>query len=184
MAWLAYGVSVKDPYVVFSCIGGCIGSIGYVLAILPLLQDDKPRLRMTQGIMLAGYTITLSLWTFLGLSGASATRIGSVLGMFASVLFIAFSGSPLSTIKSVIATKNSGSILGSLTVAQVLNTSLWTAYGLAIKDKFMWGPNAVVRISYSNDFRYINGTFSNVIFLQGLGLGLVQLLLKILFPAR
>jgi solute carrier family 50 protein (sugar transporter) len=184
VAWLAYGVSVKDPYVAFSCIAGCIGSIGYVLAILPLLQNDKPTLRMIQGLLLAGYGATLCLWTFLGLSGASVAKIGSVLGMVASVLFIVFSGSPLSTIKSVIATQNSGSILGSLTVAQVVNTSLWTAYGLAIKDKFLWVPNIMVRISYSIDFKYINGTFSNVIFLQGLGLGLVQLLLKIVFPAR
>jgi solute carrier family 50 protein (sugar transporter) len=159
VAWLAYGVSVKDPYVALSNIGGCIGSIGYVLAILPLLQNDKPTLRMVQGLVLAGCAATLCLWTFLGLSGASMTKIGSVLGMFASGLFIILSGSPLSSIKSVIATKNSGSILGSLTVAQVVNTSLWTAYGLAIKNRFVWGPNLVVRISYSNDFRYIRWNF-------------------------
>jgi solute carrier family 50 protein (sugar transporter) len=148
VAWLAYGVSVKDPYVAFSNIAGCIGSIGYVLAILPLLQNDKPTLRMTQGLLLACYASTLCLWTFLGLSGASVAKIGSVLGMFAAVLFIILSGSPLSTIKTVIATKNSVSILGSFTVAQVLDTSLWTAYGLAIKDRFVWGPSIVVRISY------------------------------------
>jgi solute carrier family 50 protein (sugar transporter) len=159
VAWLAYGVSVQDAYVALSSIAGCIGSIGYVLAILPLLQHDKPRLRMTQGILLAGSAATICLWTFLGLSGASTAKIGSVLGMFASVLFIVLSGSPLSTIKSVIATKSSGSILGFYTVAQVVDSLLWTVYGLAIKDSFLWGPSIVVRIGYSNDFRYIQWNF-------------------------
>jgi solute carrier family 50 protein (sugar transporter) len=161
VAWLAYGLSARDKYVALSNIAGCIGSIAYVLGILPLLKNNKRTLRMTQGVILAGYAATLCLWTYLGLSGASAAKISSLLGLFASGFFIILSGSPLSTIKSVFANKNSKSILGALTAAQVVNTSLWSAYGLAVKDAFVWGPNVV-----------------------GLGLGLVQLLLKIVFPAK
>ena len=156
VAWLAYGISCNDPYVALSNIAGCIGSCYYVLGTLPLLP--KPKLRTTQAVVLSGYASTLCLWTVLGLSGASATTISSVLGLFASGLFVILAGSPLSTIKSVMRTKNSSSILGALTLAQVINTSLWSAYGLAIRDRFVWGPNVV-----------------------GLGLGLIQLLLKLLF---
>lgn len=39
--------------------------------------------------------------------------------------------------------------------------ALWSAYGLAIKDKFVYGPN-----------------------LTGLGFGLIQLALKLVFPSK
>jgi solute carrier family 50 protein (sugar transporter) len=87
-------------------------------------------------------------------------QISSALGLYASFLFIILSGSPLSTIRTVVSTKNAKSILTQLTMAQVINTALWSLYGFAIGDRFVWGPNTV-----------------------GLGFGLVQLLLKILFPA-
>jgi solute carrier family 50 protein (sugar transporter) len=144
VAWLAYGLSARDPYVALSNIAGCVGSIGYVVGLLPLLKD-KGQLRMTQAVVVAGSAATLGLWTFLGLSGAPAAKISSALGLFASGLFILLSGSPLSTIKAVFSTRNSGSILGSLTIAQVVNTALWSAYGLAVKNRFVWGPNIVVR---------------------------------------
>jgi solute carrier family 50 protein (sugar transporter) len=187
VAWLAYGLAANDPYVALSNIAGCVGAIGYVVGILPLLQNDKSVLRMTQGVIMAGSATMLSMWTFLGLSGASASKISSVLGMFASALFIILSGSPLSTIGKVIKTKNSASILGSFTAAQVVNTSLWSVYGLAVKNRFVWGPNVVVRIPIRKNlcFYYL-ATLSLFVgyTLQGLGLGLVQLLLKVVFPAK
>lgn len=39
--------------------------------------------------------------------------------------------------------------------------ALWSLYGLAIQDKFVYGPN-----------------------LTGLGLGLIQLALKLVFPSK
>ena len=53
------------------------------------------------------------------------------------------------------------SCLAPLTFAQVTNTALWSAYGLAIKDVFVYGPN-----------------------LTGLGFGIIQLILKIMFPSK
>lgn len=161
VSWLAYGVASRDVYVALSNIAGAIGSAAYVLGVLPLLAQRKRQLRTTQGVVLAGAASVLSLWTYLGVSHAPQARISTMLGLFASGLFIALSGSPLSSIKTVIATRDSSSILGTLTAAQVVNTILWTAYGLAISDTFVWGPNAV-----------------------GLGLGLAQLALKLAFPAK
>ena len=145
VAWLAYGLSARDPYVALSNIGGTVASIGYVVGILPLLHAKKSQLRLTQMVVMAGTAATLGLWTVLGLTAASGSKISDSLGLFASGLFVLLSGSPLSTIRSVISTKNSGSILGTLTVAQCVNTALWSTYGLAVKDRFVWGPNVVVR---------------------------------------
>mmetsp|Transcript_31844 Transcript_31844/g.48850 ORF Transcript_31844/g.48850 Transcript_31844/m.48850 type:complete len:270 (+) Transcript_31844:103-912(+) len=160
VAWFVYGLSASDPFVVLSNTAGCIASIGYVVALFPLLVD-KRQLRITQTVVMTGVTASFCLWTFLCLSGATISKASSVLGLFASSLFIILSGSPLSTIEKVVSTRNSSSILASLTAAQVINTSLWSAYGLAVRDKFVWGPNVV-----------------------GLFLGAVQLTLKILFPSK
>ena len=160
IGWFTYGLSAQDKWVTLSNIAGCIVSIGYVVGILPLLSKNKKALRQTQTVVMTGVAAVISLWTVLGVSRAPLSQISTILGLFASSLFIILSASPLSTIRSVIAKRNSASIMGSLTAAQVTNTFLWTAYGLAVKDRFVWGPNAV-----------------------GLGLGLIQLCLKLMFPS-
>lgn len=163
VSWLAYGLSARNSYLALSNIGGCVASIGYVVGVLPLLaaKTQKKQLRATQAVIFSGAAAVLGLWTFLGLSGAPPAKISYALGLFASSIFIVLAGSPLSAISTVLSTKDSGSILGTLTVAQCINTALWTAYGLAVKDRFVWGPNSI-----------------------GLVLGLVQLVLKILYPAK
>jgi uncharacterized protein with PQ loop repeat len=130
--------------VVLSNLPGCIASIGFVFGILPLLRDNTPKLRKTQAVGIAGSAAALCLWSFLGIAKASRTKISSSLGLFASALFIIMSGSPLSSIGKVIANKDSSTILGPLTIAQVLNSSLWSFYGVAVKNSFVWGPNAIV----------------------------------------
>lgn len=159
ICWLVYGLSVQNPYVTLSNVPGSIASIWYITTVLPLLRGKS--LRNTQAIVVGLAAMTIHLWTWLSLSHKSMVHIQSALGSFASALFIILSVSPLSTIGTVFRTRDSGSILAPLTFAQVTNTALWSAYGLAIKDKFVWGPNAV-----------------------GLGFGLIQLALKILFPSR
>jgi solute carrier family 50 protein (sugar transporter) len=159
LCWLVYGLSIQDPYVTLSNVPGCIASIWYVVTILPLLKGTSS-LKPTQNLVVLLSATTINLWTYMSLSKKSMSQISHLLGLYASLLFIVLSGSPLSTIKTVVASKNSESILAPLTVAQVVNKALWSMYGAAIGDRFVWGPNAV-----------------------GLGFGLVQLLLKGIFPA-
>ncbi|KAL3805082.1 hypothetical protein HJC23_003310 [Cyclotella cryptica] len=159
LCWLAYGLSIRDAYVTLSNVPGCVVSIWYVTSLLPLLKGKI--LRTTQTAVVALSAATISLWTWLSLSNKAMSKVSSALGLYASFLFIILSASPLATIKTVIEAKNSNSILTPLTLAQVTNTALWSAYGLAIQDKFVWGPNVT-----------------------GLGFGIIQLLLKILFPSK
>lgn len=159
MCWLVYGLSIRNPFVTLSNLPGCVAAIWYVTAVLPLLKGSQ--LETMQNTVVVLSAITVSLWTYLSLSIKPIAQVQSTLGLFASGLFIILSGSPLSTIKTVMSTRNAGSILSSLTIAQVTNTALWSVYGLAIKDKFVYGPN-----------------------LAGLGFGLVQLVLKLVFPSK
>ncbi|KAK1749281.1 SWEET family sugar transporter [Skeletonema marinoi] len=159
LCWLVYGLSVRDPFVTLSNVPGSIASIWYVMTVLPLLKGAQ--LQTTQNIVVGLSAVTINLWTWLALTNKSLEQVSSALGLFASGLFIVLSGSPLSTIKTVLSTKNSKSILTQMTFAQIINTALWSAYGLAIKDKFVYGPN-----------------------MTGLGFGLIQLALKLVFPSK
>lgn len=172
VSWLVYGLSARDVYVTLSNIAGAVASIGYVVGTLPLLNDNTRRrqLRSTQAIVMAGTAAVLGLWTTLGIVSAGAgtgagapnmAQITSSLGMFASMISIILSASPLFTIQQVVSTRNSSSILGPLTMTQVVNALLWSMYGLAIRNAFVYGPNLI-----------------------GLGLGLAQLALKIAFPSK
>lgn len=161
LCWLVYGLSIQDPYVTLSNVPGCIASIWYVVTLLPLLKDTPSSLLKTQSLVVGLSATTITLWTYMSLSKKSMGQISHLLGLYASFLFIVLSGSPLSTIQTVISSKSSETILTPLTMAQVVNTALWSMYGLAIGDRFVWGPNAV-----------------------GLGFGLVQLLLKLMFPDK
>lgn len=106
-------------------------------------------------------TCTTLLWARLIFGGASAALRSRVLGVYATIICIVLFASPLSTIASVLRTRNAASILAPLTASQCLNCLMWTIYGVfAAKDPFVWGPN---------------GT--------GLVLGLIQLALKLGFPS-
>merc|ERR1740117_1780262 len=131
-------------------------------------NNNHKQLFWTQMTVLTSSITTLGLWSILGFltsdtlsksAVANGAVLGEALGIYASIFFIILCSSPLSTISKVIKTKNSSSILGQLTIAQCINTTLWSIYGLAVKDRFVYGPNII-----------------------GLGLGLIQLGLKILFP--
>jgi len=120
LCWLVYGLSVRNPYVTFSNVPGCVASIWYVVSVLPLLEGTQ--LQTTQNVVVGLSALTISLWTWLSLTNKSLEQVSSSLGLFASALFIVLSGSPLSTITAVLATKNSSSILSQMTLAQISNT--------------------------------------------------------------
>jgi len=171
-AWLAYGIALQDFYVSLANLPGVLLSVTYLIAMLPVMQinrsgavlaenkTNRHELRLVQSILLAGTVTSVLLWTGLRFFANKATTAKNVLGLFASAITIAMNGSPLSTVKTVITQKNSASILSSLTIAQIVNATLWTVYGSIVQQVFVWGPNCI-----------------------GLGLGLVQLALKLAYPS-
>ncbi|KAJ3093009.1 hypothetical protein HK102_013283 [Quaeritorhiza haematococci] len=83
------------------------------------------------------------------------------MGSVTVFVLITFYSSPLSVVYDVIRTKNSASLLWPLGLANLITSLLWAAYGIAIKDWFIIGPNAV-----------------------GILTGLVQLFLCVIFPRK
>ena len=125
------------------------------------LMKPRPELKQVQTTILGGamHSLTLDGLIFSGVSGAVRSYW---LGLYATAVCILLFASPLSTIMSVISSKDSIHSCAPLTIAQVTNCLMWTVYGLlAAKDIFVWGPN---------------GT--------GLILGLIQLALKLCFLSK
>jgi len=161
-AWLCYGLTVSNPWIVASNLPGAAAVLATFVILLPLMGREHKALAAVQTTFVSGAMATLCLWTFAVFSGVSAALRAKLIGYFASLIFVVLAASPLSTIKTVLAERNSASIYAPLTAAQCANTLLWTIYGvMAAKDIFVYGPNAI-----------------------GLALGIVQLLLKLIFPSK
>lgn len=157
-SWLGYALSAGNPWIAATNVPGALLAIGTFVALLPLMRPGR-QLQQVQATVVGGSLCTISLWTYLIFSGASAATRSGALGTYASAICVLLFASPLSTISRVIRTGNAASILAPLTAAQCLNCLLWTTYGVfAARDVFVWGPN---------------GT--------GLILGLAQLALKVCF---
>ena len=159
-AWLMYAFSVPNPWVVASNLPGACAAMAAMTMMLPLMKGSS-QLPAVQSTLVGGTLLSLLLWSYLIFSGMAAAARSHFLGLYASAFFIILAASPLSTIKDVIASKDSSSIYGPMTAAQCTNSALWTVYGFfGAKDVFVWGPNAT-----------------------GFMLGVLQLLLKIVFPS-
>jgi len=160
-AWLMYAFSVPNVWVVTSNLPGACAAMAAMTMMLPLMKGSK-KLFTVQATLVGGTLLNLLLWSYLIFSGMAAAARSRFLGLYASAFFIILAASPLSTIKEVITSRNSASIYAPMTAAQCVNSGLWTVYGLfGAKDIFVWGPNAT-----------------------GVVLGLLQLLLKLLFPSK
>ena len=160
IAWVQYALSIKNPYVLVSNLPGTVAAVTAIVNMLPLMRGNA-QLKQTQTTLVAGALANLGLWSYVIFSGMSAAARAKALGLYASGFCIILFGSPLSTIAKVVKQRDSASILGAFTLAQVANCALWSAYGLwAAKDVYVYGPN-----------------------LTGLALGLTQLFLKVVFPS-
>ena len=157
-AWVMYSLSVANSYIFIANAPGCVASLGSYVATLPLIRSAETR-RSVQIIVTAGVALKIALAGGLVFGRVSEQSRSFVLGLYGSVLCVVMFAAPLSTVFNVIATADSSSIYAPLTLAQVLNCGTWTAYGIAIGDIWVWAPNGC-----------------------GLVLGLVQALLKLIYP--
>jgi hypothetical protein len=196
-AWLQYGLSVPDPYIVAGNLPALTAAVYGLLLMLPLMHEARhaPALQMVVRVFVGGCFVAFSLWAYLIFARVDSAQRSSTLGSYATVIFIVcthgshsarshshvhtashrvttdgdgigacsqvLAASPLSSMRTVLATRDASSIYAPMTAAQCVNCMLWTVYGLAAAhDVFVWGPN-----------------------LTGLVLGLMQLALKLCFPS-
>ena len=123
-AWLCYGLTVSNPWIVASNLPGAAAVLATFVTLLPLMGRDHKALAACQSTFVGGAMATLGLWTFAVFGGVSAALRAKLIGYFASAIFVVLAASPLSTIRTVLAERNSASIYAPLTAAQCANTLL------------------------------------------------------------
>ena len=160
-AWLSYGFSLPNVFILASNLGGSVLSVYYVLATFHLIPPEQlSDRRAVQAILVVGNTAMLLLWTVLVLSELARRTVSFVLGAYGSFLCVLLFAAPLSTVRTVVASRSSASIQAPLLATQLANCVLWTVYGLIISDVWVWGPN-----------------------MAGLTLAAIQLILKLKYPS-
>ena len=119
--WLCYGLAACNPWIVASNLPGAAAVLATFVILLPLMGRDHKALAACQSTFVGGAMATLGLWTFAVFSGVSAALRAKLIGYFASAIFVVLAASPLSTIRTVLAERNSASIYAPLTAAQCAN---------------------------------------------------------------
>lgn len=158
VTWTGYGCALPNRYIIAASGPGIALTIWYVVSVLPLMGSD-PGLATFRMLIVSAAIISTNEWTFAHLWLPESQR-KIFMGGFATTISVILYASPLSTAVEVIRARDAGSILASLTIAQLLNCGMWAAYGLAIEDPWISVPNVL-----------------------GVGLAGLQLLLKACFPA-
>jgi uncharacterized protein with PQ loop repeat len=122
-------------------------------------QDDVfvlvPQERMLLRILIIWAVVIVYVGWF------SRYNPASIVGFVVNLNLVVLYGAPLETMRTVITSKNSESIHTPTMIMNWLNTSFWIAYGIARHDVVIILPNSI-----------------------GLSLGLMQGLLKFLYPSR
>ncbi|GLC44748.1 hypothetical protein PLESTB_000969000 [Pleodorina starrii] len=159
IAWCCFGLLKHDPFVTAPNTAGVLIAVFMTLTAYGL-ADEAGRHNMRFVCCLTACVMPL-LGVFTAFGATDAAMQAGVWGLAGNVISLIYYAAPLSTMWEVIRTRNSASILVPLTMMNTLNAALWTTYGIAVLEPLIWLPNAI-----------------------GLGLSVLQVALRLVFPAR
>lgn len=171
-SWVMYGLQVGNYYIFGPNIVGMNFTLFYALSVYHLAPAAKRN--MIRNVLLVGQTFVLlgALASFVILLPYDPEGVlrEQVSGWVAVIALLIFYSSPLSDLANVIKSKDASSISLPLAIANGINGLLWTAYGFAIGNPFVWAPNFIGVITvlvqiflvfiYKNNIRSINDAAS------------------------
>ncbi|MEW5303774.1 MAG: hypothetical protein WDW36_006433 [Sanguina aurantia] len=158
IVWLVYGLLKHDPFVMSSNVPGLPAAMFCTMSVYGLV-DEKVRAQLRT--IVCGTLLILPILGVVSSFGSQdpAVYIG-LWGIMGNIIALVYYAAPLSSMAEVIKSRNSVSILLPLTIMNTANATLWTIYGTAINDPYVYGINAL-----------------------GLLLSGAQIALRMLFPA-
>ncbi|GLI70269.1 hypothetical protein VaNZ11_015201 [Volvox africanus] len=159
IAWLSYGLLKHDPFVTAPNAAGVLIAVFMTLTAFGLADEEARHKMRFVCCLTAGVMPLLGVFTAFGAKDAEMQK--GVWGLAGNVICLIYYAAPLSTMWEVIRTRNSASILVPLTMMNTMNAALWTTYGVAVLDVYIWLPNGI-----------------------GLALSVLQVALRLVFPAR
>lgn len=137
--WVGYACVTRDPFVLVPNIVGVLLGVFYTLVVASLATQ---RARDTVTLeALVGTAIILGLSAFGPFSGAETAAVRAAWGWGANLILVAYYASPLSTVALVVRTRSSASLHPGMVTMNLINGALWTSYGFAVADPFIYAIN-------------------------------------------
>lgn len=144
-SWVMYGLMVGNYYIFCPNLVGMNFTIFYALSVYHLAPSNKRK--MIRNVLLVGQSFVLlgALASFVVLLPYDPEGVlrEQVSGWVAVIALLVFYSSPLTDLANVIKSKDASSISLPMAVANGINGLLWTSYGFAISNPFVWAPNFV-----------------------------------------
>lgn len=152
--WTAYGLLKKDSKIWSPNLFGLLCGINYFYQFKKFCKPGASNLpgTATQHLNYSTLIITFTAMMAVILDTSLAANIIGKLGVLFCVILFA---SPLSTLKTVIETKNASSIPLPFTLTCIVNCFLWTVYGFDLKDFNIYFPNLLGLLSSLAQFGLI-----------------------------
>lgn len=145
--WDMYAFLVGNWFPLFAvCVFGCVTIIFFIGIYYrwstPVQRAKLHRAFALAAVFLAGWTAFVIAATA-GATGQTNDEIAKILGYMCVVVNIGVYASPLDTMKVVIRTKSAAPLPISLCTMNLINGSLWVAFGAIEGDLFVLTPNAL-----------------------------------------
>ena len=139
VAWLGYSFATRDAFVFLANWPGLLLGLYYTMTGVAL-GDQKQR-SLIEKLLLA-YAAVLGAAGYAAASGAFGSA-QAVLGLVANALLLLYYSSPLSVVANVVKKRNAAALFWPLSLTSLLNGALWTSYGRAVGDAYIWAPNLI-----------------------------------------
>ncbi|ORY70674.1 hypothetical protein LY90DRAFT_667320, partial [Neocallimastix californiae] len=136
--WEKYGILKGDPGMIIVNFTGIIITTHVIFVYYKNSRDLRKKVEKSFTIMIVTLICILAYVKF-----NRGLKSYTVLGFLSSISTIIMFGSPLSTIKKVIRTKDNSSLSIQLLMISLISSGLWTLYGFVIKDNFVSIPNGL-----------------------------------------
>ncbi|GLD92599.1 hypothetical protein PINS_up001158 [Pythium insidiosum] len=143
--WMLYGYVTDNVFpLMITYIVGDITSILFITVFCVYAPNRRFVLKTTAAMFLINAAVTIYVvLAKRGVIHQSVNQRNLVMGCIAIASSIFLYASPFATIKHVIRTKSSASIMFSMVMVGIVNNSLWIIYGFLISDAFLVVPTLI-----------------------------------------
>ena len=138
VAWLGYGFATGNNFVFASNLPGTMLGFWFTLSAVAFASKAQ---RLVVERMLLSYLFVLISAGWVAVKSTMPAK--DVFGYVANGLLLLYYAAPLSTLAKVVRQKSSASINVPLSFMSVVNGGLWSSYGLAVSDVYIWVPNVI-----------------------------------------
>lgn len=154
IGWSTFGLLKRDWFIFIANSTGLVAGLYYSISSLAILYrtdasaEERKLHRLVEGLLLGA----VSVWLFVGMiiaigapdtpqsKAAGVSAVGAI-SCTAGMLYYA---SPLSTMRTVIATQDSSSLYFPTIITSFVTAFMWFIYGLlGFNDPILWVPNLI-----------------------------------------